>query len=304
MKVYVSNFNGIFNHLIDFLKLKGDYAPVWIDADVLLLWQDVIGDAPEIAKQALSMGKRVYVAEHGLLSINDYIPPLNRPLVANKFLAWGERTKRWLVELGKIDPSRVEVVGTTILDDLKPKKLHEGKNIVFAPRHWDKELDENIEIANELKKLDGKDGISVHSKIIEGEHDPINYPNPILSNRFSGDHLYQCWKTLSTADVVVSLGEGTFSMLAYYLDIPVISGNRWDTKNLLGKDYNNAEFFGQVSGACSIVPISRLNDQVLKEIKHPEINREERRRFLIDSVDYNSEQPAIQKILQVIYEMR
>jgi hypothetical protein len=302
MKVYINNFNGIFNHLIDFIKMKGDYELAWYEADVLLLWQDVIGDMPIIAREALTLGKRVYVAEHGLLSINDYIPPLNRPLVANQFLAWGERTKRWLVELGGIDPSRVAVTGTTIFDDFKPKVIHKGKNIIFAPRHWDRELEENIEMANELRKLDGQDGIKVFSKIIEGEHDPINYPNPILSNRFSGDHIYQCWKVLSTADVVVSLGEGTFASMAYYMDIPVISGDRWDTKHLLGKDYDRAEFFSQVSGACSIVPIKRLNKQVLKEIEKPELNKDERRRFLVDCIDYGAEETPLQKMLKIIYE--
>jgi hypothetical protein len=302
MKVWVSNFNGIFNSITSILKIKGDWVPIWPDADVLLLWQDVMGELPEITKIARSSGKRVYVAEHGLLSINDYIPPLNKPLVADKFLAWGERTKRWLVELGKINPSRIEIVGTTLFDDFHPKKLHKGRNIVFAPRHWDRELDENIEMAEELRKIDGTKGITVFSKIIEGEHNPIDYPNPISSNRFSGDHLYQCWKVLSTADAVVTLGEGTFASMAYFMDIPVISGNRWDTKNLLGKDYDKAEFFSQVSGACSVVPIERLNSQVLKEIKHPELNREQRYNFLKDSVGYELERPAVENILRIIYE--
>jgi hypothetical protein len=299
MRIFISNFNGIFNNIEAFVKAKGDYCDLWVDADVLLLWQDVVGNMPEVAQQAKEMGKRVYVAEHGLLSINDYIPPLNRPLVADKFFAWGERTKRWMVELAKIDPERIVVAGTTLFDEFKPKKLHTGKNVVFAPRHWDSELEENVQIAEELRKLKG---INVYSKIIENEHDPKLYPNPIQSNRLNVSHLELCWQVLSTADVVVTLGEGTFASMAYYLDIPVISSSRWDTKELLGKTYDKAEFFSQVTGACSIVSPERLNRQIIKELEHPELNRKARYDFLVDNVNYLGDKSAAEIILREIYE--
>jgi len=297
MRVFVSNFNGIFNSVIAVLGMKGDLCDNWVDADVILTWQDVVGNWPDIVKQAKSMGKRVLVAEHGLLSINDYIPPLSRPMLADKYLCWGERTKRWLVEKAKIDPNRLIVTGTVIFDGLAPKKLHKGKNVLFAPRHWSGELKENLEIAEELRKLP-KD-INVYSKIVEGEHDPKLYPNPIPSDRQSENHLYECWRALSGADVVVTLGEGTFASLAYYMDIPVISSNSWETKELLGKTYDSAEFFSQVSGACSVVPISRLKEQVLKEIDNPRLNKEERYNFLVDNVNYGGN--ALENILKVIY---
>jgi hypothetical protein len=50
------------------------------------------------------------------------------------------------------------------------------------------------------------------------------------------------------------------------------------------------------------VPIERLNSQVLKEIKHPELNREQRYNFLKDSVGYELERPAVENILRIIYE--
>lgn len=299
MKVFVSNFNGIFNEIMAILQMKGDLAPIWPDADVLLLWQDVVGDYPEIVMQAKAEGKRVLVAEHGLLSINDYIPPLSRPLLADKYLAWGERTKRWLVEKAKIDENKILVTGTTIFDNFGPKKIHKEKNVLFAPRHWNSELDENLQICEELRKLKG---INVYSKIVEGEHDPKQYPNPLQSNRQAGNHIYECWKALSTADVLVTLGEGTIASMAYYMDIPVISSGRWDTKDLLGKTYDRAEFFSQVTGACSIVPPERLNEQIIKELEHPEINKGERLNFLNDNVNYESETSAVDLILREIYE--
>jgi len=296
--IFVSNFNGIFNSVVNFLRLKGDFCDNWVDADTLLVWQDVVGNFPDIVRGARNEGKKVYCAEHGLLSINDYIPPLSRPMLSDKYLCWGERTKRWLVEKAGMNPDRIVVTGTTVFDDFRPKILHKGKNVLFAPRHWDYELEENLEIAETLSKLPKE--INVYSKIVEGEHDPKRYPNPIPSNRQAGNHLYECWKALSEADVVVTLGEGTFASLAYYMDIPVISGGRWDTKDLLGKVYDRAEFFSQVSGACSIVPISKLKDQVLKEIDNPQLNKEERYKFLVDNVNYGSN--ALENILKVLYE--
>lgn len=299
MRVFVSNFNGVFDPLIAFLKIKGDLTPNWFDADVVLLWQDVIGDMPEIAKTARDNGKRVYVAEHGLLSINDYLPPLSRKLEANAILTWGERSKRWLIEKAGIEPSRVKVVGTTIFDDFKPRRLHKGRNVLFAPRHWSPELEENKIIANEIRKLKG---VHVYSKIVEGEHDPNDYPNPIPSNRLTGDHLYRCWQALSEADVLVTLGEGTIASLAYYLDIPVISADIWKEKELLGKTYTHEEFFSQVSNACTVTSIDNLNGEIMFALDNPDDKREQRYEFLVDNINYNSETTALENFLKVIYE--
>lgn len=302
MKVFVANFNGIFNPIVAFLQIRGDYTATWQEADVLLLWQDVIGGYPEIAKQAKEMGKRVYVAEHGLLSINDYLPPLSRPLIADKMLVWGERSKNWLTQKAGIKEDRIKVVGTTIFDNFKPKKLHDGKNVLFAPRHWDYELAENIEIAIKLKELEKLGNIHIFSKIVEGEHIPSNYPNPISSNRLSGNHLDQCYTALSNADVLVTLGEGTIASMAYYLDIPVISSDHWETKELLGKVYDKTEFFSQVSEACSMVSPDDLNNQILIELQNPGLNRKLRYEFLKDACGYELPRPAVENILEEIYE--
>jgi len=299
MKVAVFNWNGILDSLTQYLAMGGALEPNWEKADVIVMWQDVLGGSKEVAAQARIMGKRVYVVEHGLLSINDYIPPLSRPLTANKVLVWGEKTKEWLIKKAKIDEDRVVVTGTTIFDIFKPKRIHEGKNVLLAPRHWSPDIPENLRMAKELKKLKG---VSVRSKIVNGEHDPKNYPNPISSDRSSPDHLIKLWKILAETDVLVTLGEGTIAALAYYMDIPVISLDEWEIKELLGKIYSKKEFFSQVSDACTRVPLSKLNATVLDALKHPEKKRMERLKFLRDYASYDSKKPALQKMLDVIYE--
>ena len=77
MKIYVANFNGVFDELVR--DIRQDLVEDWRKADVVVLWQDVIGDLEDIANEAKSLGKKVIVGEHGFLSINDYIPPLSRP---------------------------------------------------------------------------------------------------------------------------------------------------------------------------------------------------------------------------------
>lgn len=297
MRIKVFNFNGVLDSLVTYLAMHGQLEHDWNKADVIVMWQDVIGQMPEIAKNAKAWGKKVYVVEHGLLSINDYIPPLSRPLLADKFLAWGQKTKDWMVEKAKIDPERVVVTGTTVFDTFFPKRLHEGKNVLFAPRHWTPELPENLRIAEELKKLSK---VNVKSKIIVGEHDPKNYPNPFSTDRQEANHLKECYRILSDTDVVVTLGEGTFAALAYYMDIPVISTDEWEQKELLGKIYTKDIFYEQVSYACNIVPLNKLNEAVMKEIKDPAKNQAKRLKFLREYCNYDGGS-ALQNILRVIY---
>lgn len=296
MKVTVFNFNGILDSLVSYLSFHGQLESNWQAADVVVLWQDVLGQLVNVAKQAKALGKRVYTVEHGLLSINDYIKPLSRPLIADKFLAWGQKSKEYMIEAG-IEPDRIVITGTTVFDDFGPKRLHEGKNVLFAPRHWTPDLEENLKIANRLR---GMKGVNIKSKIIEGEHDPDKYPNPFSTDRQRDNHLKECYRVLSDTDVLVTLGEGTFAALAYYLDIPVISTDEWEQKELLGKIYTKDIFFEQVSYACNVIPIEKLNQTIKQELRHPEARRLKRLNFLKEYCNYDGGS-ALENILKVIY---
>ena len=291
MKVYIADFNGVLTELKDNVNLVTN----WRDADTLVIWQDVVGDGPTIAQEAHSLGKRVLVAEHGLLSINDYIPPLSKPLIGDKYLTWGQRTKDWLIEKAHIHPDRIFVTGTLLQNNIIPLKPHKTKRILFAPRHWGKEIPENIQVANELKKLD----VFVYTKIVEGEHDPNNYENPIQTNRVVENHIKECFKAISEADIVVGIGEGTFAALTYMMGLPYVSVDNWIAKNLLGKLYTREVFNEQISNACVQTPVSKLNGTIMYELEH-DTKKKERKEFLKYALNIPGK--PLDRFLEVINE--
>lgn len=298
MKIFVSSFNNVLDDLYYKVKENGDLIHNWQDADVMVVWQDAVGVMSEMCRQMKALGKRVIVAEHGLLSINDYIPPLSKPLIGDVFMAWGQITKDWLVERANIPENKVTITGTTIFSSLGPRVPHKGKRVLFAPRHWVYHLPENLEVAEVLKKYDKA---YVYSKIIVGEHDPFVYPNPIMSERTERNHIKTCYDALKEADVVVGIGEGTFASLAYWMDIPYISVDLWRTKELLGKVYDREEFNSQISCACKHVKIKKLLEVIDYELEHPESMSEFRSFFVQDYLDGGDPDDALEKQLKVIY---
>lgn len=294
MKITLFNFNGILDELVNELHKTGDLVQDWHEADTLVMWQDVIGNMEEIAVQAKMLGKRVIVAEHGLLSINDYIPPLNRPLIADTFMAWGNWTKSWLVKAG-IPKEKVVVTGTLLTKKIIPRREHKDKRVLFAPRHWDRELQENLEVAAELKECK----YDVFSKLLEGENNPADYPRPLSTDRQGLNHIDTCFHTLSWADVVVGIGEGTFGALTHLMDIPYISVDNWTQKDLLGKTYTREEFISQISPAAIQVPLESLNKQIELCIKDPDLNKKDREWFRKECLNYPGD--PVKEILKTIY---
>lgn len=298
MKISTTNFNQVLNELEAEIERRGDKVELWENADTVVLWQDVIGTARDVALAAKGRGKRVLTYEHGLLSINDYLPPLNRPMVSDLYLTWGEMTKKWMVEKAHVPAEKIVVTGTTLFSRLGPKLPHEGKRVLFAPRHWDGPLAENYQVSDILKRYDKA---YVYSKLVQGEHDPEAFPNPIITYRHNSDHIGNCYEALKDADVVVGIGEGTFASLAYWMDIPYISVDNWGQNNLLGKTYDRAEFNSQLSLACRLIPPEELLDAIDYELSHPESLREFRKRFVEVYLDGGDPQKALEKQLAVVY---
>jgi hypothetical protein len=298
MKVSTTNFNQLMNELEAEIERRGDRVELWQNADVLIMWQDVLGHAQEVVKEARSVGKKVYTYEHGLLSINDYLPPISRPMISDLYLTWGEAQKRWLVEKAGVNPDRVQVTGTTIFSRLGPRVPHEGKNVLFAPRHWDKPLAENYQVAEILKKYDKA---KVSSKLVHGEHDPDAFPNPIISYRHNPDHFAVSYEALKEADVVIGIGEGTFAALAFWMDIPYISVDNWGQNDLLGVTYTRERFNSQLSEASRKVPINKLLDMIDQELENPHEYSFLRKAFVNEYLDGGDPKKALQKQLSVIY---
>lgn len=298
MKISTTNFNQVLNELEAEVEHRGDRVELWENADTVVLWQDVMGTARDVAIRAKNRGKRVLTYEHGLLSINDYIPPLSKPMISDIYMTWGEKTKKWLVEKARIPEEKITVTGATLFSRLGPRLPHEGKRVLFAPRHWEYHLPENLEVAELLKKYDKA---HVYSKLVVGEHDPDLYPDPIITHRHNSDHIGNCYEALKDADVVVGIGEGTFASLAYWMDIPYISVDNWGEHALLGKTYTREEFNSQLSYACRLVKPEGLLDAIDEELSRPDALQGLRKQFIDEYLDGGDPQKALQKQLDVVY---
>jgi hypothetical protein len=209
------------------------------------------------------LGKPTIVVQHGRRGTSRYYPPFNEPITADKLCVWGERDKKSLVEAGH-PTDKIFITGTTIFQHLKGRRSHGRMNIVFCPEHWDRELSENKNVAQELRKL--RKGYRITTKIIEG-HDPKLYDNPVFSDRSKPDHLEICAEVLSTADLVVSISESTFELMAQYLDIPVVVVEDWFPKTFGGDEryYNYRRVISEAAKRTSLKNLIGTIEQQLGE---------------------------------------
>ena len=217
MKILLRDHNGILSDLGPHFELVKTVQ----EAEVVVLWQDIIGMELMIAKLVKQLHKRLIVVQHGAHGMEDYVPPLSNILLADKILVWGEYDKDQLMKAG-ISPKRIEITGTTIFKHLKGRTPHKGTHILFSPEHWDYDIEENLELYNKLKKICKKNKWELKVKVIE-RHDKDRYKeHMVYSNRGQPEHLDICCDTLAWTDVVVSISEITLELLAQASDIPVI----------------------------------------------------------------------------------
>ena len=106
-----------------------------LEADVVFLWSDW-AFPNEVAKLHL-LGKKIIVYEHGFGSAFDY-ELNNREPIADGYLVLGQESKNSLIRAG-VDPSKILITGNPIYDDIKKTK-HEGKEALFVPLHWVRDL--------------------------------------------------------------------------------------------------------------------------------------------------------------------
>src|SRR3990167_3795853 len=131
-KVFFIEHGGVMQDLIPYFKVVFTID----EADVVLLWQDVIGFPKSYANLAKAKNKKVVVIQHGFNAMDDYGPPNSYELLADKVCVWGQNDVNMLKLFG-ISSKRYELTGTTIFSHLKPKQKHGGVDVLFKPAHWD-----------------------------------------------------------------------------------------------------------------------------------------------------------------------
>lgn len=265
--------------------------------DRVILWQET-GHAGwrDFILRLQELGKKVILVQHGRRGTSRIYPPFNESLVSNLVCSWSENDKKRLMSIGTPE-NRIRVTGTAIWKHLKPRMAHEGKNVVFSPEHWDKDVTENFIVADKLRELKG---VNVITKILTGHQDPAMYDNPVVSDRNKPDHLDIVMDTLSKADLVVAISESTFELIAQALDIPVVIADIWIPKACDG-DARYKDYFREYSNACTKVSLQDLNKEIMNQLKHPEILRKERAEIVEADGGFSLPDP-VKAIVDIIEE--
>jgi hypothetical protein len=276
----------------------------WRKADVIVVWQETeLGGWKDTIRTWQKAGKRVVLMQHGRRGTSRIFPPFNEKLVSDQLCVWGENDVTRMVSCG-VPRNRIHVTGTPVTHHVKPRIPHEGINVVFSPEHWDMEVPENFAVRNALRRFTKsrwpwQKKVNIITKILEGEHHPANYDNPVSSNRSTPGHLDKAVDVLRTADAVVAVSESTFELLAEIMDIPVIIADIWVPKACAG-DERYKTYQREYSPACERVKnLNTLGEVIMKHVKHPHLLREERRKIAILDGGTDIEDP-VSEIINVI----
>lgn len=259
------------------------------DAELLVLWcESELRGWKKRIDWAHKKKKKVIVYQQGIWGMDWVKPPFNEPIISDVVVVWGEGDRKRLISYG-VPAEKIRVTGSQIVPRLIPRVSHEGINVVFALEHWDfGDVVENSIVASELRKLKG---VKVITKGLQKENHTEVFENPVETNRFGANHIETVAEVLSTADLVVGISESTFQFLAECLDIPVIIADIWTPKPR-GGDERYLQFKGHFSNAVTKVKLEDLNKEIYKQLKHPEILREERRLAVIENGGTNIKDPV------------
>lgn len=297
MKVLFLNHNNILTDVIPHFEVTTEIAK----ADRVVVWSDIPLFERRVVQIAKAHGIPTIVVQHGRRGSSRYYPPFEEKILADKLLVWGEADRKGLIEAGQ-DPDKIKVVGTTIFSHLKPRvqygigspgnKVKEHLSVVFCPEHWDRPVEENLWVRDELRKV--KDffykvvKVKITTKIIDSpSHQGVEWDNPIMSYRGESGHLPICAEVLSTADIVVGVSESTFELLAQSLDIPVVIMSEWTPKSF-GGDERYVNYRRVVSNAVKQADRNNVAEVTAEHLHRGNLNnhlcelREERRRVCIE----------------------
>jgi hypothetical protein len=298
MKFISTNWNGVLTDIINELKKRDwEEAQNLDEADRLILWNDVLDDSIQAVQLAKLYGVPSVVVQHGRHGSSLYYPPFNQKIIADKMCVWGPRDKENLVQAGQ-DSKKIVVTSTMALSHLKERIKHRGTNVVFCPEHWDREVPENLKTVKLLRQLEG---VNVLTKLIEG-HNPKYYDNPIISHRGDENHLDICAEVLSRTDLVVSIIESTFELMAQALDIPVVLVDEWKPKVCRG-DERYLKYCRPTSTAAKKAKFDTLVDTIYQQLENPEELKEARRQVCILEGGTNIQNPA-EEIIKVIENVK
>lgn len=304
MRWYLGDHNGILSQLRERVK---DKIATPRDADVWVVFQDVLGSYADLIKTAKKLGvcPPVYTIQHGRGSTTDYDKPNSFPLSADKYLCWGQSDYDRLARLGYKD--KAVIVGCPLNTQIQPKVPHKEKTILFIPVNTGKEEPENLAVYYELLRikyktaqvvvLENRDqlkdhwgfdeknkvsfneltaGFDVVAKLLPWHDKALYHGSTILGYQDMERNNRLVFNLLRNVDLVVGMDEGTTEIFAYGHDVPVIivDGFKYRQFKPNDKDFELVEPY--VTEAATHVTMDKLGEAIQYAFDHPEHKRSER----------------------------
>lgn len=267
MKIVVLNWNDVVPDLSKYFEIiEGED---FLGADAIIAAHDTNPTQAAQAKTAMEYGIPVFTLQHGRFSASDYLYN-NKSPAGDYFLAWGDTDAKMAIEGGWKKEQVLNVGAVPFADWVKPRP--DGKTVVFAPAHVEalpslNAMNDN-EALNVWNILRDMKGINPVAKLLKGEHpEELFHGNKFITSRSESGHIKKIYKQLlKKTSCVVSQAEGTFELLAYSMDIPVIRFN-----NI----YHGPDRFH--TAATVIDNIDELEETVRRVLKNPSEKRKERK---------------------------
>lgn len=268
MKVAVLNWNAVVPDLSKYFEVI-DGAD-FLQADAIIATHDANSTQAAMARTAKEYGIPVFILQHGRFAASDYLYNGRKPM-GDYFLAWGESDADMAIKGGWKKEQVIVVGAPPLMDWVKPKP--DGKTVVFAPAHIEALQSRNAANDNESlelwERIRNIKGISPVIKLLAGEHpEELIHGNKFITNRNEAGHIQKTYQwLLRRTSCVVSQAEGTFELLAYSMDIPVVR------MNIYRNDFHEWNTAADVCG-------EGLELAVKRALKNPEHNREKRREIV------------------------
>lgn len=325
-----------FNNILLPLKEKFELTENPRNADAFVLWQDVRGDMAELCRiNKEYLHKPVIVVQHGRGATNDYLLPNKFSLLADKICVWGQSEFDRLKRAGYED--KAVITGSPLVPYLKPKKEHDGKNIVFVPIITSHEEPDNINIYWHLKNIElnksrqklmknydalrnewnawiveptsATDGSIPYYNFnkewrllakITSVHDKRLYLGDVVhTQQINKTHIEDCTNLMSMIDCVVGVEEGTFQLLAMAMGIPCVMVDGFRYREYGGIDYSSVEMIR--TDACRRSDLKDIEKTIDDALANPKDLQEERQKVVRNEF-WDGKSDPIENIIKVIKE--
>lgn len=299
-KVVILNWNDVIPYMGDVFKVL-HYAEETKIAEALITSDDTTARGIKACGYAKKCGIPIFVVQHGRYATSDY-SVLKKKILGDYFLVWGQNDVKEAIR-GGWPKDRVIRIGSPFLE-YRCEHEPDGKTVVFAPIHH-----EPTDALNERNSTEGRQiwkilqamgGITPLVKLLVNEHDVRHYPGKqFITRRSEEGHIQRVYKDLlRKTSCVVSHIEGTFELLAYSMDIPVV---RYKDRNCT---MYPSHYF---TAAMQVNELDRLGNAVKYSIAHPDKNRERRMDVVIQTGGSNGDTPRdsiIKLVKEKIVEFR